>query len=166
MICTFALMSLGLKRRVLLVVVGAAAVAAAGAGVGVGAAPPEVDLAYHGHVSYWGDELTIRVTSENHGPTAVRDATLRIRVSVPLAVGVQLPPQCLQSGNTEVLCRTGRLAAGATSSETLLRLTTVGGHDEVAVDTDTAWTGGGTDGNPENQRHHVLAPATGDDYAF
>ena len=76
---------------------------------------PEADLAHHGHVSLRGDELRVRLESENHGPSAVPDATVRLDFSVRLIAGQALPPTCLWGGDRSVLCRTGPLRAVATA---------------------------------------------------
>ncbi|MFE4367486.1 hypothetical protein ACFRMN_04380 [Streptomyces sp. NPDC056835] len=171
---------MGVKRKALLVAVSAvtAVVMGAGpgfgadAGVGVGtlgvrdAVVPEADLSHHGHVSLWSEELTVRFESENHGPSALPDATVRLAFSVSLAAGQSLPANCLRGGDRVVLCRTGPLRAGGRSPETALDLKTAGRPVEAVVWIDTDWNGGASDPNPENHRHRVLVPATGDPYVF
>ncbi|MFB6978644.1 hypothetical protein [Streptomyces scopuliridis] len=167
---------MGVKRKALLVTVSAVTAVVMGAGPGVGAdagtagvqgaAVPEADLAHHGYVSLWSDQLTVRFESENHGPSAVADATVRLTFSVAVAAGQSLPANCLWGGDREVLCRTGQLRAGGRSQETALDLKAAGRPVEAVVQIDTAWNGGASDPNPENHRHRVLAPATGDPYVF
>jgi hypothetical protein len=169
-------------RRVLLVAVTATALAVTGPGAGVGVADeekgaaggagasgelaPEADLAHHGHVSLWGEELSVRFASENHGPTGLPDATVRLDFSVPPAAGQVLPPNCLRGGDRVVLCRTGPLRPVGRGREVALDLRVAGEPSEVVVRISTAWNGGATDRNPENNKQEVLAPATGDLYAF
>ncbi|MFI5759098.1 hypothetical protein [Streptomyces sp. NPDC051569] len=183
---------MSVMRRALLVAVSAATavVMAAGPGAGAeagsaggrggdpgpggapGAAPapasiaPEADLAHHGHASLWSGELTMRLGSENHGPSPLPDATVRIEFSVRLVADQALPSNCLWGGERIVLCRTGQLRAVGRSREIALGLRTVGTPDEVVVRIDTAWNGGASDRNLENHQHRVLVPATGDLYAF
>ncbi|MEV6423153.1 hypothetical protein [Streptomyces sp. NPDC051662] len=171
---------MGVKREALLVAVSAVTAVVMGAGPGLGAgvgagvgAPgvrdavvPEADLSHHGHVSLWSEQLTVRFESENHGPSASADATVRLTFSVSLAAGQSLPANCLRGGDRVVLCRTGQLRAGGRSPETALDLRTAGRPVEVVVQIDTHWNGGASDPNPENHRHRVLVPATGDPYVF
>ncbi|MEU0282658.1 hypothetical protein ACIOGX_34640 [Streptomyces sp. NPDC088147] len=155
---------------------GAGAETGAGAGSGTGdgagtvgfrgAVAPEADLSHHGHVSLWSQQLTVRFESENHGPSGLADATVRLTFSVALAAGQSLPSNCVRSGDRVVLCRTGPLRAVGRSQETVLDLKAAGRPVEAVVEIDTAWNGGASDPNPENHRHRVLAPATGDPYAF
>ncbi|MFJ1649094.1 hypothetical protein [Streptomyces sp. NPDC088258] len=126
----------------------------------------EADLSHHGHVSLWSGRLTVRLESENHGPSRLADATVRIDFSAPAAPGQALPAHCLWGGDRTVLCRTGQLRPVVRSRETVLELELDGDPAEVVVRVDTAWNGGASDQNPENHRHRVLVPATGDAYAF
>jgi hypothetical protein len=57
-------------------------------------------------------------------------------------------------------------AGGAAGRQFALELQLAGRPNEVVVRIDTAWNGGVTDRNPQNDRHEVLAPATGDEYVF
>ncbi|MFJ5227779.1 hypothetical protein [Streptomyces sp. NPDC088400] len=165
-------------RRALLVLVSAATAVAMGAGPGIGAgkgggagdeagaAAPEADLSHHGHTSLSGGRLTVRFESENHGPAGLTDATVRLDFSVPPTAGQALPSNCLWSGDRTVLCGTGKLRRVGRSHRTALDLKTVGSPAEVVVWVGTAWNGGASDPNPENDRHRVLTPDTGDLYAF
>ncbi|MFC8262243.1 hypothetical protein ACFUNF_32655 [Streptomyces sp. NPDC057291] len=128
---------------------------------------PEADISYHGHVSLWGEGLGVWLLSENHGPSDVMRSTVRLRFSVALTGRQEMPGACLQSDARTVLCRTGPLrAGGAAGRQFALELQLTGRPNEVVVRIDTAWDGGVTDRNPQNDRHEVLAPATGDEYVF
>ncbi|XMN11483.1 hypothetical protein ACK8N7_20985 [Streptomyces griseobrunneus] len=136
-------------------------------GEGVGAAPvPEADLSHHGYVSFSGGHIALRIRSENLGPSDVTSSTVRLRFSVPLALRQELPHGCLRSGKATVLCETGGLRSGGGARQTALDLRPAGGPDEVIVRLDTVWNGGARDTDPKNNVHQVLAPATGDAYAF
>ncbi|MEW9509489.1 hypothetical protein [Streptomyces bacillaris] len=131
------------------------------------AAPaPSADLAHHGYVSVWGDHVAIRIRSENLGPSDVAASTVRLRFSEPLAVRQELPHGCLRSGRATVLCETGGLRSRGGARQTALDLRLAGSHDEVVVRLDTVWNGGARDADRTNDAHEVLAPATGDAYAF
>ncbi|MFG3349643.1 hypothetical protein ACGF1Z_31855 [Streptomyces sp. NPDC048018] len=130
------------------------------------AAPPEADLAHHGHLFLWDGRLGVRLVSENHGPSDVSQATVRLAFSEPMAGGQELPPACLWSSDRVVSCRTGELRAAGAVGELALDLRTAGRPDEVTVDIRTSWRDGVTDTNPRNDRHHVLVLATGDPYVF
>ncbi|MBW5248188.1 hypothetical protein JGS39_03960 [Streptomyces sp. P01-B04] len=128
---------------------------------------PEADVSLHGHVSLWGTGLGIWLRSENRGPADLDGATVRLRVSVPLAGRQQLPQECLRADLTTVLCRTGALHAdGSEQRQLALELQLAGRPAEVIVRIDTVWNGGATDRNAKNSEHEVLAPATGDEYVF
>ncbi|MEU3972036.1 hypothetical protein [Streptomyces bacillaris] len=140
---------------------------ATGAVPAVPAAPaPSADLAHHGYVSVWGDHVAIRIRSENLGPSDVAASTVRLRFSEPLAVRQELPHGCLRSGRATVLCETGGLRSRGGARQTALDLRLAGSHDEVVVRLDTVWNGGARDADRTNDAHEVLAPATGDAYAF
>lgn len=127
----------------------------------------EADLAHHGHVSLWEGRLGVWLVSENHGPTDLSGATVRLAFSEPLAGGQeQLPPSCLWSSDRVVACRTGELRAAGAVGELALDLRTAGTPGEVTVDISTAWSDGSIDANPRNDQHHVLVLATGDPYVF
>ena len=133
----------------------------------VPAAPaPSADLAHHGYVSVWGDHVAIRIRSENLGSSDVAASTVRLRFSEPLAVRQELPHGCLRSGRATVLCETGGLRSRGGARQTALDLRLAGSHDEVVVRLDTVWNGGARDADRTNDAHEVLAPATGDAYAF
>ncbi|MFF3783691.1 hypothetical protein [Streptomyces sp. NPDC001933] len=128
---------------------------------------PEADVAHHGHVLLWGAGLKVRVRTENHGPSNLAGVTVRVRTSVALAGGQELPQGCLQADRRTVLCRTGGLRAdGAQERRLALELRLVARPDEVVVRVDTLWNGGAADRNPGNNDHEVLALATGDEYVF
>lgn len=154
----------------------AAVVLSAGSGVGSGIgsssgvrAEPgavEADVAHHGDVSLWGGRLAVRLSTGNHGPSDLVGATARLGFSVPLAAGQKLPDACLWGGNQVVYCQAGALRADGRDSEFLLDLRAVGDPAEVSVDIATVWNGGADDRNPDNDKHHVLVPATGDLYVY
>ncbi|MFF1922830.1 hypothetical protein ACFVW8_19955 [Streptomyces sp. NPDC058221] len=128
---------------------------------------PEADVSHHGHVSLWGSGLGVWVVSQNSGPSDLPGATVRLRVSVPLAGRQELPGQCLQADRRTVLCRTGPLRAdGSQPRQLALELQLQGRPAEVVVRIDTVWNGDVTDRNSANSEHEVLAPATGDEYVF
>ncbi|MEU8621334.1 hypothetical protein [Streptomyces sp. NPDC048623] len=142
---------------------GTAAQAAAGARTAAGS---EADLAHHGHASLWEGRLGVRLVSENHGPSDVSQATVRLAFSAPMAGGQELPPACLWSSDRVISCRTGELRAAGATGELALDLRTAGSPEELTVDIRTAWCDGATDRNPSNDRHSVLVLATGDPYVF
>ncbi|OAR26563.1 hypothetical protein A8W25_12690 [Streptomyces sp. ERV7] len=126
----------------------------------------EADLAYHGHVSLWSGRVGVWVEPSNHGPAAVPDATVRLRFSTPLAGTEQLPPGCLRGSPETVLCSTGAMRAAGAGRQIALDLRVAGSPAEVVVNINTSWSGGVGDRNPDNNTHRVLAPATGDKYAY
>ncbi|MGW3657633.1 hypothetical protein ACWD6R_18950 [Streptomyces sp. NPDC005151] len=127
----------------------------------------EADVSHHGHVSLWGRGLGVWLHSENHGPSSLASVTVRFRFSVPLSGRQEMPVECLQASARTVLCRTGPLRAdGWAGRQLALELQLAGRPNEVVVRIDTVWNGGATDRNPGNNRHEVLAPATGDEYVF
>ncbi|MCD9903702.1 hypothetical protein LUR56_34185 [Streptomyces sp. MT29] len=143
------------------------AASAPGAAAAPAAAPvPRVDLSHHGHVSLWGDRIAIRIRSENRGPSDVTASTVRLRFSAPLAASQELPYGCLRGGKATVLCETGGLRSAGGARQTALDLTLTDRPDEVVVRLDTVWSGGARDTDRTNDVHEVLAPATGDAYAF
>ncbi|MDX2291986.1 MULTISPECIES: hypothetical protein [Streptomyces] len=136
------------------------------AGAGGEAAGAEADLAHHGHVSLWDGRVGVWLVTENHGPSDVVDATVRLAFSAPMAGGQELPPGCLWSSSRVVSCRTGALPDGGAAGELALDLRAVGRPQELTVDVSTAWRAGGVDRNSLNDRHRVLVLATGDPYVF
>ncbi|MEU2239315.1 hypothetical protein ABZ572_07910 [Streptomyces sp. NPDC018338] len=174
-------------KSVLGVVLAASAVMGAGAGASAGAVGPEVgvgpeaevgvgpevgvgveaDLAHHGHVSLWDGRVGVWLVSENHGPSDLSQATVRLAFSEPMAGGQELPTACLWSSDRVVSCRTGELRAAGGVGELALDLRTAGLPDELTVEITTAWRdGAAADRNPGNDRHRVLVLATGDPYVF
>ncbi|MFE5841290.1 hypothetical protein ACFQ7N_06510 [Streptomyces niveus] len=139
-----------------------------GAGSGVDTAPGEVeaDVAHHGDVSLWGGRLAVRLHTGNHGPSDLAGATARLGFSVPVVPARKLPDACLWGGNQVIYCQSGALRADGRDSEFLLDLRAVGDPAEVSVDIATVWNGGADDHNPDNDKHHVLVPATGDPYVY
>ncbi|MFF1836124.1 hypothetical protein ACFVXE_18225 [Streptomyces sp. NPDC058231] len=146
------------------VAVAAPVAAAAPAG---GWAEPEADVSHHGHVSLWGSELGLWLHSENHGPSDLDGATVRLRFSAVLAGRQEMPVECLQADARTVLCRTGPLPAdGSAGRQLALELRLAGRPKAVVVRIDTVWNGGATDRNLQNDQHQVSAFATGDEYVF
>ncbi|MFE1903408.1 hypothetical protein ACFW96_07040 [Streptomyces gardneri] len=137
-----------------------------GAGASAGAAGVEADLAHHGHVSLWDGRVGVWLVSENHGPSDLPQATVRLAFSEPMAGGHELPTACLWSSDRVVSCRTGELRAAGNVGELALDLRTAGLPDELTVEITTAWRDGAADRNPGNDRHRVLVLATGDPYVF
>jgi hypothetical protein len=151
--------------RVLYAVGVGAVVAVSGAGT-AGAVVPEADLAYHGYVSMHAGSVVVRLAPRNHGPSAVADATVRLRWSAPLADEQRLPGGCARSEERGVVCRTGALAADGLGEEIRLTVRLRGVPSEVTVDVDTVWSGGAVDRNHANDLQRVLALDTGDSYVF
>ncbi|MFF0336457.1 hypothetical protein ACFYUM_28195 [Streptomyces fimicarius] len=127
---------------------------------------PEADVVHRGHVAFWSDQLEIRLRTANRGPADVSASTVRLRFSEPLAVRQQLPAGCLWGGRAAVLCETGALAKDGPARRTALDLRLAGRPAEVVVRVDTVWSGGARDADSGNDTHTVLAPSTGDPYAF
>ncbi|MFI1225519.1 MULTISPECIES: hypothetical protein [unclassified Streptomyces] len=129
-------------------------------------AAPEADVSHHGHVSLWSDRLEIRLRTANRGPADVPASTVRLRFSAPPSVGQRLPAGCLWGGRAAVLCETGALSSGGGGRQTALDLRLASRPAEVVVRVDTVWNGGVRDADTGNDVHAVLAPSTGDPYAF
>ncbi|MFD3498939.1 hypothetical protein ACFWWT_38380 [Streptomyces sp. NPDC058676] len=158
-----------MRERVLrgLAVWGAVVVAVgAVAPVASAAERPEADLAYHGSATMASGLVDVRFTPRNHGPSAVPDATVRLRWSQPLAVRQMLPDGCARSGRRVVLCRLGALAADGLGKRVELGVWLRGAPSEVLVEIDTVWSGGAVDRNRDNDRRRVLVLDTGDEYYF
>ncbi|MFF8830776.1 hypothetical protein [Streptomyces sp. NPDC015131] len=130
------------------------------------AVAPEADVSHHGHLSLVDGRLGVVLLSENRGPSALGDSTVRLTLSAPLATGHEMPERCVVGGEREVLCSTGPLAADGTRHETALTLRTTGAPQELTARIATAWNGGATDRNPADNDHRVLVLATGDPYVF
>lgn len=141
---------------------------APGAVAGTEAFPgdPEADLAYHGAVAMAAGQVEVRFTPRNHGPSAVPDATVRLRWSQPLANRQLLPEGCARSGVRVVLCRVGALDADGLGDQIGLRLRLRGEPAEALLEIDTVWSGGVVDRNHLNDRQRVLVLDTGDTYYF
>ncbi|MFE9443369.1 hypothetical protein ACFYO2_31275 [Streptomyces sp. NPDC006602] len=159
-----------MRERVLrcLAVCGAAAAVAVG-GVAPAASAgdgPEADLAFHGSAAMASGVVDVRFTPRNHGPSAVSDATVRLRWSEPLALRQVLPGGCARSGLRVVLCRVGALAADGLGERVELRVRLRGAPSEVLLEIDTVWNGGVVDLNRANDRQRVLVLDTGDEYYF
>ncbi|MET7926374.1 hypothetical protein ABZT43_20630 [Streptomyces sp. NPDC005349] len=107
-----------------------------------------------------------RLIPQNHGPSSVADATLRLRWSAPLMAMRGLPPMCVRADTQTVLCRTGALPADGRGRRIRVSARLAGAPSEVTVRIDTMWSGGSADHNPQNNTHKVLALDTGDVYYF
>ncbi|MEU9735649.1 hypothetical protein [Streptomyces sp. NPDC048002] len=155
-------------RRVRVLGAGIAAVlAVTGAASGAGAVQErEADLSYHGAASLAFGQVDLRLTPRNHGPSAVEDATVRLRWSEPLADRQWLPEGCARSGARAVLCRVGALEADEVGERITLRVWLREVPSEVGLEIDTVWSGGAVDRNPDNDRQRVLVLDTGDAYYF
>ncbi|MDN3028888.1 hypothetical protein [Streptomyces sp. S.PB5] len=137
-----------------------------GADAGWSGYVPEADLAYHGAAAVASGQVEVRFTPRNHGPSAVPDATVRLRWSEALANRQELPAGCTRSGSRVVLCRVGALAADGVGEEIDLRVRLRGGPPEVLLEIDTVWSGGVLDRNRSNDRQRLLILDTGDTYYF
>ncbi|MFJ9340301.1 hypothetical protein ACIRP0_13540 [Streptomyces sp. NPDC101733] len=142
-----------------LLVLGAAGPAGAWAG-------PEADLAYHGRVALAKGQLRVLLIPENEGPSAVANATLRLRLSEELADRQELAAGCARVGPREVVCETGPLPEHGRGRHIGLVLGFRERPAEVVLTVDTWWNGGATDRNGANNEHVVLALDTGDSYVF
>ncbi|MHC3473232.1 hypothetical protein ACYF6T_31700 [Streptomyces sp. 7R007] len=155
-----------MRRSLAVWVAAMAAVGAAAGPAGAEGGGPEADLAYHGAASMRAGRVDVRFTPRNHGPSAVPDATVRLRWSEPLVNGQALPAGCARSGPRAVLCRVGALPADGLGEQIGLRVRLRGVPSEVLVEIDTVWSGGAVDRNRANDRQRVLVLDTGDDYYF
>ncbi|MGW0393564.1 hypothetical protein ACWDYJ_22255 [Streptomyces sp. NPDC003042] len=129
-------------------------------------AGPEADVAYHGRVALAQGQLRVWMVPENEGPSALPNATLRVRLSADLADRQELAGGCARAGLREVVCETGALPAHGRGRHIGLVLELREPSPEVVVRIDTWWNGGATDRNLANNEHVVLALDTGDAYAF
>ncbi|WP_282702990.1 hypothetical protein [Streptomyces sp. CC219B] len=127
---------------------------------------PEADLAYHGAAAMSEGRVDVRFTPRNHGPSAVPDASVRLRWSEPLANRQVLPAGCARAGARALLCRVGGLAADEVGEAVELRVRLRGVPSEVLLEIDTVWSGGVVDRNRANDRQRVLVLDTGDAYYF
>ncbi|GHH57904.1 hypothetical protein GCM10018775_66440 [Streptomyces umbrinus] len=130
------------------------------------AAAPEADLAYHGHLSMTGGRVDLRMTPQNHGPSGIAEATVRLRWSVPLADEQGLPAGCARTEVRTVMCRTGALPADGWGETITMAVRLRGAPSEVTLGIDTVWGGGAVDRNHHNDRQEVLVLDTGDTYVF
>ncbi|MFC8669514.1 MULTISPECIES: hypothetical protein [Streptomyces] len=142
------------------------AVASPAATAAPAAVAPEADLAYHGHLSMTGGRVDLRMTPQNHGPSGVAEATVRLRWSVPLADEQGLPAGCARTEVRTVMCRTGALPADGWGETLTMAVRLRGAPSEVTLGIDTVWGGGAVDRNHHNDRQEVLVLDTGDTYVF
>ncbi|MET9962978.1 hypothetical protein ABZ128_28590 [Streptomyces sp. NPDC006326] len=127
---------------------------------------PEADVAYHGRVSLSQGQLRVWLVPQNEGPSAVPNATLRIRLSADLADRQQLAEGCARAGLRQVVCETGAMPLRGRGRHIGLLLRLRERVPEVVVRIDTWWDGGAADRNLSNNEPAVLALDTGDTYAF
>lgn len=128
---------------------------------------PGAVLTYHGSALLDGSRVGVRLTPRNHGPSAVPDATVRLRWSVPLARRAQpLPVGCARTGERDVTCRTGALDADGWGRELALGVWLRGRPAEVRLDSDTVWAAGAVDRDRGDDRQRLLVLDTGDTYSF
>jgi hypothetical protein len=146
--------------------VGLGAVLVVGGAQAAVALAPEADLAYHGSVSMTAGLVDVRLTPQNHGPSAVDESTVRLTWSAPLADVQQLPGGCARSAERVVVCRTGALAADRVGDQIRLQVRLRDAPSEVTLEIDTVWGGGAVDRDHVNDRPRVLALDTGDPYVF
>ena len=151
--------------------VGLSAVVVMGAGPALADGPrpqlvPEADLAYHGQVAVTAGRVDVALTPQNHGPSSVTDATVRLRWSAPVVDARGLAQQCVRADVRTVLCRTGALPADSRAGRIGVSVRLAGAPSEVTVRIDTLWSDGAADRNPQNSSHQVLALDTGDVYYF
>ncbi|MFJ3309006.1 hypothetical protein ACIPSA_39375 [Streptomyces sp. NPDC086549] len=144
----------------------ALAVAVAVAGPARAGGTPEADLEYHGSALMVGDRMGVTFTPGNHGPSAVADASVQLRWSVPLADRQSLPDECVRAGERVVVCRTGALPANGSGKRIELGVLLKSSAPEVTVEIDTAWSEGTVDGNRSNDKARVMVLETGDSYVF
>lgn len=156
----------GLGAAVVVAVASPAATAAATVAAAPEAVAPEADLAYHGHLSMTGGRVDLRMTPQNHGPSGVVEATVRLRWSVPLADEQGLPAGCARTEVQTVMCRTGALPADGWGETITMAVRLRGAPSEVSLGIDTVWGGGAVDRNHHNDRQEVLVLDTGDTYVF
>ncbi|MET8812857.1 hypothetical protein ABZW47_12695 [Streptomyces sp. NPDC004549] len=130
------------------------------------ATPPHADLSFHGHAALTGDRVEVRLTPRDAGPSAVPDASVRLRWSVALADRQVLPAACARSGERTVVCGTGALAVGRAGRTLALTVALRRAASEVTLEVETAWNGGVSDPDRSNDRLKVLVLDTGDAYAF
>ncbi|MEU7555170.1 hypothetical protein AB0B01_22995 [Streptomyces sp. NPDC044571] len=127
---------------------------------------PEADVSYHGRVSLSQGQLRVWLVPQNEGPSAVANATLRVRLSADLADRQQLAEGCARAGLRQVVCETGAMPLHGRGRHIGLLLRLRERVPEVVVRIDTWWDGGAADRNLSNNEPAVLALDTGDTYAF
>ncbi|WP_018543753.1 hypothetical protein [Streptomyces sp. LaPpAH-108] len=130
------------------------------------ATPPHADLSFHGHAVLTGDRVEVRLTPRDAGPSAVADASVRLRWSVALAERQELPSACARTGERTLVCGTGALAVGRAGRTLALTVALRQAASEVTLEVEPAWNGGVSDPDRSNDRLKVLVLDTGDAYAF
>ncbi|MGW1170276.1 hypothetical protein [Streptomyces sp. NPDC002550] len=144
----------------------AGVLSASGAAVAAPAPVPEADLSFHGTAVMSGDEVEVKLTPRNNGPAAVPDATVRLRWSVALAEGQQLPARCVREDERTVVCGTGALAVEGAGKQLDVPVRLGETSSEVTLEIEKVWGGGTTGKDHTNDRVRVLVLDTGDSYAF
>ncbi|MFI1768650.1 hypothetical protein ACH41H_42370 [Streptomyces sp. NPDC020800] len=153
-------------RRWVSGVCGAVVVAAGAAGPAGAVAAPEADLVFHGSAVMKGDQMEVRLTPGNNGPSAVEDASVLLRWSVPLAGVQRLPGGCARTDERTVVCETGALAVDGAGQQIKVAVR-LGKHPaEVTLEVAASWNGGVVDRDRTNDQLKVLVLGTGDAYAF
>nr|WP_202485825.1 hypothetical protein [Streptomyces sp. SID4985] len=142
------------------------AVVAGGPAGAVSGATPRADLSFHGSAVLTGDRVEVRLTPRDAGPSAVKDASVRLRWSVALAERQELPAACARTGERTVVCGTGALAVGRAGRTLRLTVGLRRAASEVTLEVEPAWNGGVSDPDRSNDRLKVLVLDTGDAYAF
>ncbi|MFJ9869265.1 hypothetical protein [Streptomyces sp. NPDC101165] len=145
---------------------GAVMVAAGVAGPAGAATDTEADLSFHGSAVMNGDQVEVRVSPHNDGPSAVAGASVQLRWSVPLAERQQLPDGCARTDERTLVCDTGALAEGETGEQLRLAVRLAQVPSEFTLEVDTAWNGGVVDRDRSNDQLKVLVLDTGDAYVF
>ncbi|MEU5533972.1 hypothetical protein [Streptomyces sp. NPDC020362] len=147
-------------------VCGAVVVAAGAVGPAGAVAAPEADLVFHGSAAMKGDQVEVRLTPGNNGPSAVPDASVLLRWSVPLAEAQRLPGGCARSDERTVVCGTGALPVDRAGEQIRVAVRLRGKPAEVTLEVGAAWNGGVVDRDRTNDQLKVLVLGTGDAYAF
>ncbi|ANP56272.1 hypothetical protein AVL59_03290 [Streptomyces griseochromogenes] len=145
---------------------GAVVMAASGAGAAGAAPAPEADLVFHGSAVMNGDQVEVALTPGDNGPSAVPDASVLLRWSVPLADAQRLPGGCARTDERTVVCGTGALGVDQVGEKIKVTVRLKEKPSQLTLEVDTAWNGGVVDKNRANDQLKVLVLGTGDAYVF
>ncbi|MEV6809148.1 MULTISPECIES: hypothetical protein [unclassified Streptomyces] len=126
----------------------------------------EAGVVFHGSAVLDGDRAEVLLTARNGGSADVADATVRLRWSVPLAEGQELPARCVREDERTVLCGTGPLAVDEVGERLRLPVRLRERQAQVSLEVETAWSADVADQDRSSDRTRVLVLATGDTYAF